>query len=276
MMLAVSDQLQVTVDPFLKSAGGKRQLLSKILPLVPQKFGTYFEPFVGGGALFFALRPSKAVLGDANAWFIAAYKGVRNDGEGVIRALRKMPYEKSFYLRQRALVKGTPVYDTATAARVIYLNKTCFNGLWRVNKSGGFNVPLGAYTNPTICDAVGLRECSEVLKAASLSPRGFEVNVKAAERGDFVYMDPPYDPVSETSSFSQYTAGGFNREEQMRLRDCALGLKRRGVKVLLSNADSPYIRALYRDGFEIIRVEASRSINSKGSGRGNVGELLIR
>lgn len=266
----------IGAKPFVKWAGGKRQLAAKLLAHVPAKIGTYYEPFVGGGALFFALdgRFEHALLNDANKRLIETYAGVRDDVETVISLLKTMPYLKTFYIATR---KRDPdiMAEVDVAAWFIYLNKAGFNGLYRVNSSGGFNVPFGRYTNPTICDEPGLRAAAEALAGVQLRDGDFEKAVKSAERGDFVYFDPPYWPASPTSNFTGYTAGGFGAADHQRLRDIALVLKKRGVGVMLSNADLPPVRALYGKGFELERVEARRGINSDAGKRGPVGELII-
>jgi DNA adenine methylase len=268
--------------PILKWCGGKRQLLPQIYKAMKSfsPEGHYYEPFVGGGALFFDLRAGgwrdAATLGDANERLVRTYIGVRDDVEEVISALSKGKYEKAFFLRERARHIDTAADDAEVAAWMIYLNRTCFNGLYRVNKKGQFNVPFGRYTNPTICDAEGLRAASKALKKTKIVDWDFEKTVKSAEKGDFVYFDPPYVPVSATADFTKYTAGGFGDDDQIRLRDCAIVLKLRGVHVVLSNADCPRVWQLYGASiFKVTRVEARRNVNSKGSARGAVGELLI-
>lgn len=260
--------------PFWKSAGGKTALLPEILPRLPKKIKTYYEPFVGGGAVFFALaaegRFKRAVLGDANEELIETYFSIKEDLETVINRLKAHAgkhSEEYFYM-----VRANP--GQYIAARMIYLNRTCFNGLYRVNKKGEFNVPFGKYTNPTICDEDNLRAVSAVLRNVGLLPGDFERSTMRARKGDAVYFDPPYAPLSETSNFTTYTAGGFGSDEQTRLRDVAKQLVDRDVHVLLSNSDTPLVRKLYK-GFKIEEVQARRRINSKGDKRGNVGELLI-
>lgn len=271
-MASVKDM--TVARPFLKWAGGKTALLPEILLRLPKTIGTYYEPFVGGGAVFFALAAEKrferAVLGDANAELIETYFSIKEDLETVIRRLKAHAgkhSEEYFYK-----VRANP--GQYIAARMIYLNKTCFNGLYRVNSKGGFNVPFGKYTNPTICDEENLRAVSAVLRGVGLLPGDFERSTMRARRGDTVYFDCPYVPVSATASFTAYTKGGFGPETQERLRDVAKRLVDRGVHVLLSNSDTPLVRYLYR-GFKIEEVQAPRRVNSKGGKRGNVGELLI-
>lgn len=233
----------------------------------------YFEPFVGGGALFFALQPKKAFIGDANAHLIHTYIAIRDDVDGLIRELKRPRYTNNAEAYYK--VRETIFADRyRAAAEYVYANKVCFNGLFRVNQQGGFNVPFGKYDNPTICDADNLRACSRVLRNAHIRVGDFTESLKSARKGDIVYADPPYWPVSETANFRSYTSSGFGPDDQTRLRDEALRLKKLGVFVLLSNADVPAVRELYKR-FRIDRVEMARSINSCGAGRGKVGELLI-
>jgi len=258
--------------PFVKWAGGKRQLLPQLLSHVPEKFGRYFEPFVGGGALFFALRPPSAVLTDVNERLIRTYRGVRNDVDGVIRRLEEFRHEESFYYQQRDrdIDAGT---DADVAAWFIYLNKVGFNGLYRVNRNNRFNVPFGRHKNPTICDEATLRACSAALQKAHLEKTDFADAVADAVEGDLVYFDPPYVPLSDTANFTKYTSGGFGTDDQERLRDLALSLKQRGVHVILSNSSAA--RDLY-EGFTTTEVSATRLVNSKVTGRGAITELVIR
>ena len=260
-------------EPFLKWAGGKRKLLPHLLEHVPKLFNVYHEPFFGGGALFFAVRPRVAMISDSNAELMRTYQTVSENVESVISHLRRMPHSEQFYYQLRD--EPLPLAPTRAwqAARFIYLNRTCFNGLYRVNKTGKFNVPFGKYKNPTICDIGRLRDCSKVLKRAWISVGDFEFIHFA--KGDFAYFDPPYVPVSKTSNFTAYTSAGFGAAEQKRLAKVALRLKRSGVCVLLSNADCPQVRELYSDGFEFESVQVRRCINSDRNGRGPVPELII-
>ncbi len=261
--------------PFVKWAGGKRQLLPSLLKHAPPSPPRYFEPFIGGGALFFALRPRKAVLADVNERLIRTYKGVRDNVDEVIRLLRGYPHTPTFFYRFRERnVDGKS--DAEVAAWFIYLNKTGFNGLYRVNRDNGFNVPFGRYAHPNICDEPTLRACSEALAGTELLVKDFEAVVAKAKRGDFVYFDPPYVPLSTTSSFTSYTSSGFGEAEQTRLRDTAKRLKKRGVHVLLSNSSAPFVRYLYAEGFDLIEVSATRVVNSKATARGAIVELLIK
>lgn len=264
------------MKPFLKWAGGKTALLPEILPRLPARIDTYYEPFLGGGAVFFALaaerRFGRALLGDANEDLVDTYVALATDPKAVIEALSKHVYEESYYYTMRA---SKPKTLAARAARFIYLNRTCFNGLYRVNKKGEFNVPFGRYTNPTICDAENLGAVSMVLRdSVAIANVDFENLAANAREGDVVYYDPPYVPLTPTSSFTSFTAGGFGLNEQIRLRDSFKELDARGVHVLLSNSDTPVVRELYA-GFKLAKVRVPRRINSKGGKRGDVGELLI-
>jgi DNA adenine methylase len=261
--------------PFVKWAGGKRQLLPALVERVPARFATYHEPFLGGGALFFALRPAVAHLSDNNERLVRAYGGVRDDVERVIELLQSYPHDERFYYRMRA-VDVDRKSDAEVAAWLIYLNRTGFNGLYRVNSRNAFNVPFGDYARPKICDADNLRRCARALRGAHLACGSFERVLDHARVGDFVYFDPPYVPASSTSYFTSYTREGFGPREQEKLRDVARALKERSVHVLLSNSAVRAVRRLYRDGFELKVVRATRGINARADRRGPVPELLIR
>lgn len=263
--------------PFLKWAGGKTQLLPELLARIPSTFNRYHEPFVGSGALFFALRArglaAKACLSDVNGPLVETYKAIRDDVEGVIAALSVHRNDEAYFYRIRGLDPATlPLPERA--ARVLYLNRTCFNGLYRENRNGRFNVPFGRYSRPRICDAENLRAASAALKGVCVSQREYPSIRDVAKPGDLVYFDPPYHPVSATSSFTSYDRHGFGEEDQRRLRDVFAELAARGVHVILSNSDTPLVRELY-DGFRIDRVWASRAINSKGNRRGKVAEVIV-
>jgi DNA adenine methylase len=282
----------VAAQPFFKAAGGKRQLLPELRKHIPPRFGTYFEPFVGGGALFFDLhnhgRITTAYLNDANPYMVSAYRALKVDPDGLIARLRMLADrhrkagETHYYNLRKAMPALAELSPYAcdwveAGATFLFLNRTGFNGLWRVNSSGKYNVPFGRYANPTICDEEGLRVARAAVKLATVSCADFEsfLEVRKPARGDFVYFDPPYWPVGGYADFVNYTKEGFGPEHQEQLRDVAFRLKKKGVHVLLSNADLEPVRNLYANGFEMRRVEARRAINSKTSKRGNVGELLI-
>lgn len=249
-------------------------MLRYLLPYVPEQFGTYHEPFLGGGALFFELQPRRAHLSDNNERLARSYAGLRADVESVIVRLRGYPYDKDFYLSLRQ-VDIDAQSDEAVAAWLIYLNKTGYNGLYRVNRRNVFNVPFGRHHKPVICDEENLRACAVALRGARLHQESFEKVARRARTGDFVYFDPPYEPMSPTASFTSYTTGGFTLDDQRALRDVACKLKARGVHVLISNSSAKPIRDLYRRGFSIHRVPAIRLINSKTDRRGEVTELII-
>jgi DNA adenine methylase len=259
--------------PFLKWAGGKTSLLPELLKHVPPRPRCYHEPFVGGGALFFATTPRRAVLSDSNAELIHCWQQVRDEVYGVLDALAEHVYERGHFERVRAL-DPLRLSPADRAARFIYLNKTCFNGLWRVNRSGRFNVPFGRYRNPTFHDPALLIRASQALHAVQLVRAPFEIALERTSPGDFVYLDPPYDPLSETASFTSYTPDSFGWEDQKRLASACATLDRRGVRFLLSNSATPRIRDLYRR-FEQRLVRAPRHISCKGEGRGRVQELLV-
>lgn len=274
--------------PFLKWAGGKSQLLSALLERVPTGIDTYFEPFIGGGALFFALladperRPRRAVLNDLNLDLVTTYEAVRDAPEALIEALAPLAaryLEADAEAREAAyyeLRAERPVDRLAIAARLLFLNKTCFNGLYRVNRRGEFNVPHGRYRNPHILDAEAIRAASAALQTVEVRHGDFEAACADARRGDFVYFDPPFHPLSPTSSFTSYTEHDFGRDEQIRLKCCIDGLTTRGVRVLVSNSPHPWVHGGYEfSGYRVDQVPARRSINSRGSGRGPIPELVI-
>ncbi len=267
--------------PFLKWAGGKGQLLGELLARVAAagEFGRYHEPFVGGGALFFGLVGSlslkrKACLSDNNRNLVDCYLGLQRNVEGVIELLKahKARHGEEYFYEVRS---AAPVTLEERAARIIYLNRTCYNGLYRENSRGGFNVPFGRYKNPTICDAENLRLCAKALKRATVEKRPFETVLDRAKAGDFVYFDPPYVPLSATSNFTSYDKGGFGEDSQRRLADVFAKLTQRGVKVLLSNSETRLVRELYRD-FTIETVYATRLVNSRADRRGKIAEVLAR
>jgi DNA adenine methylase len=258
--------------PFLKWAGGKQWLARTARSLLPSSFsGTFFEPFLGGGSFFFALEPKQAVLADVNSDLIETYDAVKNDVEGIIRLLGSYPHDKSFYYALRTKVPRTA---RTNAARFIYLNRTCWNGLYRVNRKGEFNVPFGQRANPTICDRPRLRSAAKKLANTRLVCGDFCDVVRAAQRGDLVYLDPPYITGHTNNGFLKYNARLFCWEDQKRLRDTAFELADRGVNVLISNADHPTISRMYAR-FHRYTVDRNSLIGGKGSVRGPISELLI-
>jgi DNA adenine methylase len=264
--------------PFIKWVGGKSKLLPEILGRAPTDFGRYFEPFIGGGAVFFKLRAPAAVLSDLNPDLVGTYQAVRDDVEGVIRAAHQHRelHDEGYYYATRARWNAGEFHHTlaARAAAFLYLNKTCFNGLWRVNKKGEFNVPMGRYANPTVCDPLALRAASLALRRTVIQTASYEAVLDDAGAGDFVYFDPPYDPASDTADFTAYTSSEFGRPAQGRLAEVFRELDSRGCAVMLSNNDTPYVRSLYA-GFKIDRVMCARAINSRADARGMVPEVLV-
>ena len=263
--------------PFLKWVGGKSQLLAELLARVPEDFGTYHEPFLGGGALYFALQPPTARLSDLNEELVNTYQVLKNDADLLVSALEEHRYEKEHFYRIRALDREDAfkrLSPVQRAARFIFLNKTCFNGLYRVNAKGQFNTPFGRYKNPTILDRPNLERCSTVLQSASLSAMSFTEILSAAEPEDFVYFDPPYDPVSSSASFTGYQGSGFDLQMQEALHDVCRKLDKKGVRFLASNSASQKMIELYED-FTVEKVSAKRTVNSVASKRGAVAELLI-
>ena len=269
------------LKPFVKWAGGKRQLLSEIQKLLPSDIDNrvYYEPFVGAGALFFNLAPHIAVINDSNSELMQCYTVIRNNAGDLITALREHEalYSTEYYYKMRAL-KTENLNDIEKAARFIFLNKTCYNGLYRVNSKGVFNVPVGRHKTHNICEESLLRSVSDYLNTAEVSiiNTDFAEAVLKADRNSYVYFDPPYHKTVNTG-FTSYQARGFDESEQIRLRDVFLSLSERGIPCLLSNADTAFIRDLYRnDAFLITSVTARRAINSDHGGRGKVSEVLIQ
>jgi DNA adenine methylase len=270
------------VQPFLKWAGGKRQLLSQIRAHLPSQYKAYFEPFIGGGAVLFDLQPKAAYINDANAELINLYNVIKESPSELTLATKKHKNTEDYFYNLRALDREEE-FATLTpierAARIIFLNKTCYNGLFRVNSNGQFNVPYGNYPNPLIVDEIIINAVSNYLNGASvtITNTDFASAVEAASKGDFVYFDPPYDPISDTSSFTGYHLDSFGKAEQKRLKETCDALTARGCKVMLSNSCTDFIKQLYSDisKYRIIEVTANRNINSVGAGRGKISELLI-
>ena len=269
--------------PFVKWVGGKRQLLRQFRDLglyPPSGFNpltnTYFEPFVGGGAVFFDLLPKKAELSDLNNELVTTYNVIKGGVGVLIKLLKKHKHEKEYYLKMRAQ-NPKELSDIEVASRLIYLNRTGFNGMYRVNGRGEFNVPYGRYTNPIICDEENLRRVSTALQKVTIKQQDYKNVLKKAKRGDFVYFDPPYHPVSKTASFTSYTKEAFLEDGQTELHDTFVELHKRGCYVMLSNSDTPFINKTYSGipNVVITKVAASRAINSKASKRGKITEVLV-
>jgi DNA adenine methylase len=276
------------VSPFLKWAGGKRQLLPALTPYIWSSLrqGKYFEPFLGGGAVFFSVQPRYAILSDLNEPLIRTYRVVKDRCEELLAELEALPKEtnKIEYARKRndlnrLLVSSqnlTRPMELKLAALLIWINHQCFNGLFRVNRTGEFNVPFGRYRNPRIYSESGIRSASRVLRRARavLLCSDFEKVLEAAETGDVVYLDPPYVPLTNTSNFTSYTKGRFGPRDQIRLASVVHRLARRGVHVVLSNSSTESARSLYAD-MRQVSVSAARAINCVGSKRGKVEELVV-
>jgi len=263
--------------PFVKWVGGKSQLLPELLKRIPKKVNRYFEPFIGGGALFFKYSPQNACISDANLELINAYEVVRDNVEELIEELKKHIYEEKYYYEMRNIDR-TSSYQAFSkvkrASRLIYLNKTCFNGLYRVNSKGYFNTPFGKYTNPTIADGDNLRACSSALKGATILHAGFESIEVSITKEDFVYFDPPYVPLNATSLFTQYNSEGFDLETQKKLFELCDRLDKKGIRFMLSNSFSPIVLELYQK-FKIEEVLSPRFINSNAKKRGSIKEAII-
>lgn len=266
--------------PFVKWVGGKGKLRSVLDTMLPDgaELMRHVEPFVGGGAMFFGRQPERALLCDINRDLIGTYEAVRDDVEGVIRGLHKLAplHGKDHYYEVRERYNARLGRSKSQrAAMFIYLNKTCFNGLHRVNRKGQFNVPMGRYKNPKIVDPTALRSASAALRTATLKCGAFQDLLREARPGDFIYLDPPYEPITRTANFTGYASDGFSQDDQRELRDVVRELDRRGAKVMLSNSDVPFIRELYR-GFDIRTVSAPRAVSCVGSKRGRVNEVVVR
>lgn len=279
----IAKLLENKPKPFVKWVGGKRQLLKQFRDLglyPPEDFdpitNTYFEPFVGGGAVFFDLLPEIAFLSDLNNELVITYNVIKNDVENLIKSLKRHKLNKEYFLKVR--VQNTEkLSNTKIASRFIYLNRTCFNGMYRVNSKGEFNVPFGKYANPLICDENNLRKVSKSLKNIEIKKQDYKEVLKKAKKIDFIYFDPPYYPVSKTASFTSYTTETFLKKEQIELRDTFVELHKRGCFIMLSNSDTPFINEIYSEikGIKINKILAGRAINSKASSRGKITEVLI-
>ncbi len=268
------------LQPFVKWAGGKRQLLPEILPRIPKNYSRYYEPFVGGGAVLFSLRPKKFVINDKNKEIINVYRTIQENVDSLIKELKTYKNDSDFYYKKRDLDRNKNFEDLPAvkrAARILYLNKTCYNGLFRVNRQGQFNVPFGNYKNPNFVNEFTLRAVSKFLNEANcrIDSGDYLHGLKGIRKGSFVYFDPPYDPVSTSASFTGYTLTGFDKQEQVRLKQACDQLHNKGCKFLLSNSATDFIKDLYKD-YTIDIVHARRNINSDSAGRGKIAEVLIR
>ena len=268
------------VSPVLKWVGGKRQLLPTIKPMLPKRITTYCEPFVGGGAVLFELQPQKAIVNDINSDLILVYSVIKDNVEELIELLATYPNEEEFFYILRNIDRDREKYNSLSeiekAARIIFLNKTCYNGLYRVNNAGEFNSPFGKYKNPNIVNAPVLRAVSRYFNSSEIvfHSTDFSNVLETVRKGTFVYLDPPYDPVSDTASFTGYSKGGFSKEQQIQLRECCDSLNARGIKFMLSNSATDFIKKQYAN-YHITLVQAKRAINSVASKRGDVDEVII-
>lgn len=268
-------------NPVLKWAGGKRRLLAQYESHFPTEFGDYFEPFIGGGAVFFwlsgrgLLQGKRIILNDINPELVNFYQVLQREPEELIArlAIHQKKHQEDYYYKVRAKNQRR-MKPVNRAARLLYLNRTCFNGLFRVNSKGRFNVPMGRYKNPLICDSEGLRAASLALAHAEIKLGSFELVAGLAKKGDLVYFDPPYVPLNATSSFTSYTKENFGLAQQETLAQTFSELAQRGTQVLLSNSDTPLVRELY-ESYEMHQIMAPRAINSKADRRQKVSELLV-
>lgn len=268
------------IAPFLKWVGGKRQIMPTINDLIPKNYKNYYEPFIGGGAVLFNIQPKNATINDFNEELINVYKVIKNSLEDLILDLKTHKNESNYFYDIRSKDREDNFEDLSNikkASRIIFLNKTCYNGLYRVNNSGEFNSPFGRYKNPNIVNEITIRAVSKYLNNNKIIIKSgdFESVLKDVKKGAFVYLDPPYHPVSKGSSFTGYVQGGFGIDEQTRLKDLCDKLNNKEVKFLLSNSATLFIEDLYKD-YKITYVKATRSINSNGKKRGEVDEVLIR
>lgn len=268
--------------PFLKWVGGKRQLIHAIEKHLPDDINnyTYIEPFIGGGALFFHLQPQNAVISDFNEELINVYRVIRNSPMELLSDLEIHKNEAEYFYQIRSLDRSSnfkDLPDVKRASRFIFLNKTCFNGLYRVNAAGEFNVPFGRYKSPNIVNKQTIRAVSKFLNSNNISiySKDYRQVLKSADINSFVYLDPPYHPLSVSSNFTGYVQGGWNAGDQENLKKSCDDLDKRGIKFLLSNSATPFIKDLYKD-YLITIVKATRAINSKGTERGAIDEVLVR
>ena len=270
------------VTPVVKWVGGKRQIINEIVKYIP-KYSTYYEPFLGGGAVLFELQPKTAVVNDINSELISLYEVIKDNVDELKESLREneRKNEEAYFYKIRERDRDKEHYDLLTpiqrASRLIYLNKTCYNGLFRVNKPGQFNTPFGNYKNPNIVNEYTLKAVSSYFNKAQITftCKDFDEVLKGAKKGAFVYLDPPYDPVSDTASFTGYDKGGFNQSEQIRLKNTCDKLNEKGIKFLLSNSATDFIKDLYKDKYIIKTIQAKRAINSKADKRGEIDEVLV-
>lgn len=268
----------ITCRPFLKWAGGKRQLLPYLTRNAPKLYNRYFEPFIGGGALFFHLKPKNAYISDINPDLINTYKVIRDDADELVAALKVHKNTERYFYKIRNVDRNGKYKRWSCvekAARLIYLNKTCFNGLYRVNSEGFFNAPYGFYKNPKIIDITNLRECSKVLKRVTVGCHSFLEIEKKIKREDFVYFDPPYVPLTNTSNFRSYSKESFDDNMQFELKELCDRLDKKSVRFMLSNSYTSLVKDLYSKKYRVKVVKANRTINCNGTKRGKINELIV-
>ena len=269
------------VSPILKWAGGKKQLLPEIEKFLPDKISTYYEPFLGGASVLFFIQPKIAYINDYNSDLINVYDCVKNNLDELLESLKKHKNSSDYFYKIREIDRNPSVFNKLTnvekASRFIFLNKTCYNGLFRVNKAGEFNTPFGYYKAPNIVNETTLRAVNLYLNENDINyfSLDFEEFLNKVKKNSFVYLDPPYDPISISSNFTGYTNLGFDKKEQIRLKSVCDELDKKQVKFLLSNSATDFIKDLYIN-YNISIIKAKRSINSNASLRGNVDEVLIR
>jgi len=269
------------VMPVVKWVGGKRQLLDSLVPLMPKRISMYCEPFIGGGAMFLNKQPRRAYINDINSELINLYETIRDYPQELLASLATHKNEKEYFYEIRAMDKDHEKYKQLScverASRMIYLNKTCYNGLYRVNSHGEFNTPFGKYKNPNIINAQVIKAVSRYLNRADVQffNKDYEQILYMLPKHSFVYLDPPYDPLSVTANFTGYTKKGFNREEQIRLRENCDWLHKHGMKFMLSNSATDFIKEQY-SRYDITIVKAKRAVNVNINGRGAVDEVIIR
>jgi DNA adenine methylase len=278
-------QIATTPKPFVKWAGGKRQLIPILNDNLPKSFGTYYEPFLGGGALLFHIltdrNAQKCSISDLNSDLVLTYITIRNRIDELISSLKnhEKNYQKDSKTYYYSVRESNPRSEIGKTSRLLFMNRTCFNGLYRVNSKGKFNVPLGRYTNPNIVNEENLRSVSAILQSSkvAIKCRDFEAVLRDAKKGDLVYFDPPYQPVSQTANFTSYTNKSFTYEDLNRLAELCLKLDSKGCKVLLSNSDSKEVAEIFSNkSWKINRIQANRSINSNSKKRTGHFELLIK
>ncbi len=280
MSYKLFSERDLELAPILKWVGGKRQLMEEIIKYIPNEYNTYYEPFIGGGAVLFSLQPENAVINDINSELINVYRVIKNNLNELLEDLKKHKNNEQYFYKIRGLDR-TEEYNRLSnvekASRIIFLNKTCYNGLYRVNSSGHFNAPFGKYKNPNIINEKRLLAIHDyfVNNNIKILNTDYYNSLKDISKHDFVYFDPPYHPISDSSNFTNYSKDGFDENDQIKLKEVCDELDSKGIKFLLSNSNSEFIKSLYKE-YKIEYVSAKRNINSKASKRGAIKEVLVR